>query len=125
MNKNDKIVDQNKFDMIKSMLKGGAPVPEISRFTGYSPTTIYKISCADSLEHYKDVQNGNKYRRKRDTADTESAGGIVVSSYQQNRMIELHKETNELLKLISNKLAFIVEELAGAGRQEAQNEVNA
>ena len=38
-------------------------------------------------------------------------GGTVSANYQMNRVCELLKEQNETLKLISNKLAFIVDEL--------------
>ena len=38
---------------------------------------------------------------------------MMASSYQVNRMIELMQQQHELLKFISNKLAFIVEELTG------------
>lgn len=36
----------------------------------------------------------------------------TLSNYQTNRLIEEMRKTNEHLKLISNKLAFIVEQLA-------------
>ena len=35
----------------------------------------------------------------------------ICSNYQMNRIIELLKSQNELLALLSNKLAFIVDEL--------------
>lgn len=46
-------------------------------------------------------------------------GGFMASSYQTNRIIEELAKQNEILKIISNKLAFIVDELTGTGVKEA------
>ena len=43
--------------------------------------------------------------------DMQMKGGALSANYQMNRMYDAVKQLNETMTLISNKLAFIVEEL--------------
>ena len=43
--------------------------------------------------------------------DMQMKGGVLSANYQMNRMYDAMTKQNELLTLISNKLAFIVDEL--------------
>lgn len=53
-------------------------------------------------------------------AAQQSVPSAVSNMYQSNRMLEELKQQNEWLKLISNKLAFVVDELTG--KKETENE---
>ena len=50
-------------------------------------------------------------KRKEEDRRQEKPYTMMASNYQTNRLIELLREQNEILKCMSNKLAFIVDEL--------------
>lgn len=118
----------------KIMLKGGATLKEVAEYMDISINTAGRINRAETFEEYKNIAYSEGYLFKKKKAAEEAAAKQVqaqatqapaeppkqVVEYKQSVTIqathymetELKKQT-ELLTMISNKLAFIVEELAG------------
>ena len=117
-------VTPERFRAVKQMIAGGAIHREVAEVMDLSVHTVGMISRAASLEEYRETVNGSKYvRRFRPAATPPPAPALpptpapspapspLAGQYQMNRIMEALKEQNEHLKLISNKLAFIVDEL--------------
>ena len=113
------------FDTVKTLLNSGVPVTQICDMLKLSNGVIYTIKVCDNLEGYKkyvkDVRARSEEKKKKETKKEESApepAPQVVEHRQTvtvqatHYMMEELKQQNELLKSISNKLAFIVEQLA-------------
>ena len=94
-------VDEKIFKAVKAMQAGGATANQISECLGVSLATVYRIAQANSFSEY------GAPKKAPETAPTPTA-----NAYINNRVYELIKQQNELLALISNKLAYIVEQLA-------------
>lgn len=112
-------VTSKVFDCAKTLLAGGATLKECADYLQISDVTVGRIKKAQTLEEYKQLVDSAKASVKKDvpkqTEPVESASVQKVDgfeSYRINRLIALLSEQNELLKLISNKLGFIVEQLA-------------
>ena len=127
---------QDTFNLVKIMLKAGSvQQKEIARLAGVSTATVCRINAygVDSLEEFRklDAERSRRTLEKKaakkaaekvvekvvekDTEKTEEKHVVEkshVSTYQINRLIEQQNEAIELLKVISNKLVFIVEQLA-------------
>lgn len=129
---NQKKITQSKFNAVKTLLKGGASVREIMEYMELSDNTIYMIKAAETLAEYENMIAEKYLAAKK--ARTESAAAKVgtapakeetkpvevVKQVQQtvtiqatHYMMQEMQETNKLLKTISAKLAFIVDELCG------------
>ena len=124
-----KTIDRETFDKVKTLLNLGMTADLAATYTGVSRTTAYRIGRADTLEAMVQAtrEMNERSRVKRATppapvapapapveAPTPAAPAPVAPvmlGYNANRMLEMLKEQNDLLKLISNKLAFIVEQL--------------
>ena len=118
---------ESKYTAIKILLNGGATVKEAAEYMQVSTAVVYGVKntadfaeyCQNSAERdARRKQNAAiriKEQEKAKEAATEPArqpGTAMTSTYQMNRVYEALKAQNELLKLISEKLAFIVEQLA-------------
>ena len=113
-------VTESLYKACRIMFKGGAGTKEVSEYMGISRTTASFIKNAETYEEYKAImyaQSGNNHRKP---VEKKEEPQKEVVEYRQNVTIQathyMQKElekTNELLTLISNKLAFIVDELCG------------
>jgi hypothetical protein len=128
-----------KFKAIKILLAGGATYKETAESMGVSTVVVGYCKHSETFEEYRQkiyVTSGG-YRRKlaaekkaqeekeaQETAEQKKAEpetpvaeqNVVehrqtVTIQATHYMMEEMKKTNELLKLISSKLAFIVDEL--------------
>ena len=80
---------------------------------------------SDSYEEFKNsfyasaqaARNAKKKEEKKDVQIVEHRQSVTIVATQY--MAEEMKKQTELLKLISNKLAFIVDELTSTGNKEA------
>ena len=124
-----KIVTEEIFGMVKALVAGGARNVDIIKYTGLSDLTIGRIRHAEDIEGYKRVvaeskrkvkekkakEAAKKAEEKKEYAKPVAEDTMVqvaqVSTYQVNRLIEKVAEQNELLRLISAKMAYIVEQL--------------
>ena len=140
-------VTKEKYDVIKILLKGGATVQEAADFIKLSTATIYTVRMSDSFEEYEQVaaqkaldrkrriaaMKAKEYEKKEDKPEDKPevkqeepkpVSPTVVKIEATHYMMQEMQRTNELLKLISNKLAFIVDELTGVKTNEVSKGVD-
>ena len=111
-------VTEGIFNAVKLLTNGGASVDEIAEYLSISPATVSRIRSSQNMDEYKNaaIAAYMNYRHKTKkpeppaVEETPKVSGMS-GNYQMNRVIELLKAQNETLTLISNKLAFIVDEL--------------
>lgn len=115
-------ITRNQYNATKILLNGGASVAEAAEYMGVSIRTVYNIRSTQdydefclSTEEKKLEQRARQAKQKEPekvVTDDKQKGGTLSANYQINRIYEQLKAQNELLTIISNKLAFIVESLA-------------
>ena len=125
-------VTESTYNAVKIMLNGGATAVEIAEYLKLGTTTIFRMKSAQSWEEYKQmlaamaIKTREKIKKEEKVEpvqeqkaeqpvkaeQTAKAEQPLATNYQINRMVEEMKIMNEHLKLISNKIAFIVEQLA-------------
>ena len=106
-------VTQEMFDAIKAMSKGGASNNDIARFAGVSTATVSRVKAANSFDEYEPTQKPKKEEPQ------ESKQTVIFQASWQ--MTQEQRQTNEQLKQISQKLAFIVDELCGVKSDAEQD----
>ena len=127
-----------QFKGIKTLLRGGATQKEAAEYMQVSANTAYMVAKAETFEEYQHMNAERHLERKqvaaikaKETEKTaaqetpEQPAAPQVVEYRQNvtiqathYMMQKLEETNNLLKIISNKLAYIVEDLYGTGKKE-------
>lgn len=120
-------IDAKLFRLVKLMLQDGATHKEIAEYFDIGLATVGRISKHDTLEDYRQQMAATalEYRRRnkeeakpqeKPEPKPETTQVNVTDKFMpyatQVELIRLLKEQNETLKLISNKLVFIVEQLA-------------
>ena len=125
-----KRMDEKGYKAIKAMLNGGATFQDCMDYAGVGVSTVQRIKKSKDFDGYKELirEQNEKYLKSKavkepakNTApspapavvipDLKLPGGTMSGAYQINRIVELLKQQNETLTRISNKLAYIVEEL--------------
>jgi hypothetical protein len=103
---------------------------EIGRCVRRGVSVIGAILSTDTFDEYleKRYENSRKYNAKRyqdsktekaqETPAPQVVNPTVVRIEATHYMMQKLEETNNLLKLISNKLAYIVDDLYGTGKKE-------
>ena len=109
------------FRAVKIMTAGGATAHEIADYFGISITTVNRVRGSESFEEYRTllaVANGKKKKEKKQQLPPSLPQQPQVIEHRQtvtvqatHYMMQEMKKTNELLDLISRKLAFIVDSL--------------
>ena len=110
-----KRMNEAMFTNIKTLIDHGLATKTIVAMLDISPATVYRVKTADSFAAYTEHVKKISAPVKTEEPKAEPVTTPVVtrpSDYQINRLYELAKEQNELLKSISAKLAFIVEQLS-------------
>lgn len=108
-------ITENIFRAVKIILNDGRGTAEAAEIMGISRNSVLRIAKADNYVEY--VNNTyidglkQKPEGKPETEKTPETGGKTIVVQASHYMLEEQKRTNELLSLISKKLAFIVEEL--------------
>lgn len=109
-----KKIDEKMFYAVKALLEAGSTIPETAKYLKLGEATVGRIKAAESLQDYQQtlaaIALANKARKTAEKAP-EQAKPQVVYHQTDNYTVQLLKEQNELLKLISAKLVFIVEQL--------------
>lgn len=133
-------VDKKLYDMVKILLSGGAKYKEISDYTGLGDSTIYRIKSSENFTDYQNIIAEMKliwkknYAKKKAAEEAASAKAAPKKEPKQEPQTVEHKQTvtvqttyyvsqkldaiAELLKGISAKLAFIVDELTGVPKKK-------
>ena len=122
-------VTQSMFNAIKILIESGEPQDEIGRLFGVSKTVVFYIGKSETLEEYKNniyvtsssyrnkmrAMNAKANAEKKPVAEMKETAPVMnptmVTVQATHYMMEELKQMNEHLKMISNKVAFIVEEL--------------
>lgn len=135
-------VTKGIFDAVKTLTKGGASIDECAKYMGISSATVSRIRQAENFEEFQQArrlaaiaakkrEQEKKAREKQPEKPAENHDPVskpaeqpaqpvpqviehrqTVTVQATHYMMEEMKKQTELLKLISNKLAFIVEQLA-------------
>ena len=126
-------VDRRMFEACKILFEGGAPNYEVTKYTGLSSKTVARIKRAESFDDYlselaamkmKYHEKYSKTAKEAEKQEPEPAkvepAPVEVKEIRQSVTVQTTHfvETKidkmiELLKILNNKLAFIVEELTG------------
>lgn len=127
-----KRITENIYNAVKMILKGGATAQETAKSMGISTNSVYRINKSGTYAEYVNLAYMNGSARYREATKQETKqeteqkaeqkaeaiaepvkqqGGTLSAGYQFNRIYEVLKEQNEILRLLSNKVAFIVDEL--------------
>ena len=126
---------EGQYKAIKTLLRGGASQKEAAEYMQVSPNTVYWVSKAETFEEYQQnsAERQLEYKRvaaikangaeKTSVQATPAAPQVVeqrntITIQATHYMMQKLEETNNLLKLISNKLAYIVDDLYGTGKKE-------
>ena len=103
-------ITDNIFKTVKIMVDGGTSAEDVAELLQIGVATVYRIKKAESLDEYKQIISSYNAKGRQggcvQTVETKQIVNVPWAMVQ-----EMHK-TNELLALISNKLAFIVEQLS-------------
>lgn len=115
-----KRITEQVFNGVKAMLKGGALQKDAAEWAGVSANTVNRIAKAESYDSYLGYAyaNGRNAYPETRLQDDRQKGGTLSANYQLNRIYEMLKKQNETLVLISNKVAFIVDELCGTVKKD-------
>lgn len=127
---------ESKYKAIKMLLNGGAMYKEAAEYMGVSEVTVYRVKASENFTEYvnmmeektlaarKERQAKRNAQEQEQQTKTEEKTPEVVKEVRQtvtiqatHYMMQEMQKTNELLTLISNKLAFIVDELCGTGKK--------
>ena len=129
-------VTQGIFDAVKICLKSGNSVAETARFMKLSQDVVRMMRDAETLDEYRAIMAAKSAHAKQNKQvaaikakqaeqPEKPVQQPVVETPQEVRhsvqvqatryMEELMRKQTELLTAISNKLAYIVDELTGTG----------
>ena len=130
------IITEKTFNAVKIMLKGGATGAEVSEYLKLGTTTVSRIRNCDTWEDFllrkreaaifaqKSKEKKAEQTKQESPKQPEQPKEQIVKHEQTvtiqatHYMMQELQKTNELLKLISNKLAMIVEDLYGKGEEK-------
>lgn len=125
------------YDAAKVLLETGASYKEVSDFMKISVSTVSRIANSKDYDEYRNNVNAYYFMQKKKAQekaakekqpekkaepkleaqaapivqDIKLQGGTLSASYQFNRLYDVLKSMDETMKVISNKLAAIVDEL--------------
>ena len=115
------------YDCVKKLLAAGSTHAEIAEYLKISTATVGRISMSENIDEYRNTLTAYYYRRKKEAQkkpedakpeppqenekDIKLPGGTMSQAYVTNRFLKLIEEQNEILKLLSNKLSYIVDQL--------------
>jgi predicted DNA-binding protein (UPF0251 family) len=126
-------IDLRMFNAVKTLVAGGATIAECANYMGISTATVKYIKAAETYEEYRNIIAAvNIRKRERENAKKAAAEApapepakdepapVEVKEIRQSVTVQTTHfvETKidkmiELLKILNNKLGFIVDELTG------------
>ena len=125
-------ITEATFKAVKIMLAGGASCVEIAQYLKLGETAVYRIKKAEDWDEYRNILAAIAINKKEKCkAEKEPKPETIIipkpPEVKQEQTVVEHRQTvtiqathymmeelkkqNELLAIISNKLAFIVDEL--------------
>ena len=103
-----KHIDGEQYSVIKNMIAAGSAIGDIAKVVGFSTATVYSIKNSVNYVEYKAKIRPNRTNKKGKLEGTQNKLTGAEASFH---MLQLLKEQNRLLELLSNKVAYIVEAL--------------
>ena len=106
-----------KYDCARAMLENGGHPQEIADYLNVSRATINRIKRTETFEAYQKLQRGYKAERKPEKKPEKKEAKPEKSPEQtslivtENDLCGLIREQNEILTLMCEKLAWIVDAL--------------
>lgn len=113
-----KRMNDDLFKNIKTLRAHGMTSEAVGKALGVSKATVYRVNASETITAYHELTRKHTAKPVEATPAPVTAEATPTpvttrpSDYQMNRLYELAKEQTELLKSISAKLAYIVEQLA-------------
>ena len=118
-------VTLNLFNAVKLMIEGGAKCAEVCKYMGISAWTFNVIKKSESLDEYKSIVTESYLSRKKIDENTNSNTNVEEQAEEKipavvhqsvtvqatHYMMEKLDKIIELLTILNNKVAFIVDEL--------------
>jgi len=122
-------ITEEEYNTVKTLMKTGKFTQEqIADIIGRTASAISAMYSSDTFDEYlkKRIANSRKYNKhKRETPGNAPKQPVQTAEAQQPAPVQLPfyvmeqlRKTNELLTGISQKLAYIVEDLYGTGKKE-------
>ena len=130
-------ITQSKFNAVKIMLNAGTPTKEIMEYLEVTDKVVTRCRKCETYEEYREMASANAYmmkKRAEEKAAAEKAAAeeqkkqeqpqqiVQVVEHRQSVQIQATeymmrelKQTNEYLRIISNKMAAIIDDLYGTG----------
>ena len=124
-------VTEKMFKAVKQLTEGGATISEIAEYFLLGHSTVSRMRAAETWEDYthtiqaialsckkkkaeKSAEKAEQPKAEQKEEPQEQPQKVIqqnVTIQATHYMMQEMQKTNELLKLISNKLAFIVDQL--------------
>ena len=109
-------ITKNIFSAIKTLQQGGAKPGEAAGYMNISPSQAGRIFKCESFEEYENetfkiVQAMRGEKQNSDKKEQSKEVHHTVEIQATHYMMEELKKQTKLLETISNKIAFIVDEL--------------
>ena len=122
-------VDQKLFDAVKILRTNGATIAETAKYMKISDATVKMITAAETYEEYRNMITATVLKKKEQRAAKKAENKpeepqqiVQVVEHRQSVQIQATeymmrelKQTNEYLRIISNKMAAIIDDLYGTG----------
>lgn len=126
-------ITESKFNAVKIMINGGATNSEIAEYLNVSTSTVVRIKQVQTWEEYQNLRKGNAFiaKKKADEkkkleeqkkAEEQPKENVQVIEHRQSITVQATeymmrelKQQNEYLRIISNKLCAIIDDLYGTG----------
>jgi hypothetical protein len=106
-----KMMTEKTFITAKFLFKGGATAKQVSEALGIGLSTAGRIKANETYADYQKSVKSHTWtpvaEKPQETKETRYNVTIQATHYMEQEL----RKTNELLTFISNKLAFIVDEL--------------
>ena len=121
-------IDERTFRAVKIMLAGKASYAEIMEFLGVSKPTVTRINNSETFEEFKKQRQAEAFIAKKAAEEKTAKAAepaeqpVQIVEHRQSVTIQATeymmrelKQQNEYLRIISNKLCAIIDDLYGTG----------
>ena len=118
-------ITESMYNAIKILLKGGAKCKEAAEYMNVTLGSVYKVNNTENYEEFLQI-NAEKTAKRMAAIKAKNPPQSTPITLPQHKpisgddsyqLVQLMKKQSELLTLISNKLAFIVDELTGPTKE--------
>ena len=108
-------ITEDVFKTVKAILKGGTTQGETARLVGISGNTVNRISRVNTFDEYVDMVYANGCGKGVTKSEKNGEKPTISNGWAAEMLLAEARKQTALLTGISDKLAYIVTELTGAG----------